>query len=316
MLAKLRKFIFRKPLAPKQALAGRTYIVTGCADNSVGYATAQSLLECGAEVCITRRHDTGAAINRLKIDVPDASTRIFGADLDLTDAESVSNFADWYTKDRQSLDVLINNAGIHLDLLSQWSEPVLSLDKHEIHWRTNYLGTTQLTNALLPLLLQQGKATGDARIVNVISMLHTKGSNADFFGSSRPYNSWNAYGQSKLGLLHFTKALQSRYGAAGLKAFALHPGEVYTNIAGKGLQGNPLIESIRKALAPLEKFMLMTPHEGAQTSLLCATSPNVIGGEYYRNCEIAPASTEADDRKVTDKLWHENQQWLETLQSP
>jgi retinol dehydrogenase-12 len=313
MIAQLRKLIFRKPLTPVQSLAGRKFIVTGCAENSIGYATAKTLLEWGAEVTISRRRGTEALLENLKMDVAESAERLFGHDLDIADAKSVKIFANWYKAERKALDVLINNAGIHLDLMSKWKKPRLSDDNHEIQWRTNYLGTTHLSHALIPLLEQSAESTGDARIVNVISMLHSKGSNSEFFEPSKPYNSWSAYGQSKLGLIHFTKALQERFSNKGLSAYCLHPGEVYTNVAGKGLAGNPLIEAVRNFFWPVEKFMLMTPFEGAQTSLLCATSPDVRGGEYYRNCEIAEASADANDKGISDQLWKTNLKWVGQL---
>ena len=149
----------------------------------------------------------------------------------------------WYRGNRPRLDVLVNNAGIHLDLLSQWKEPRLTKDHVETHWRTNYLGTSHLTHELLPLLCSSASETGDARVVNVVSMLHDRGSNSEFFSPVKPYNSWEAYGQSKLGLVHFTHELDRRFAAKGLKSYCLHPGSVYTNVATKGLAGNPLIDN-------------------------------------------------------------------------
>ncbi len=55
------------------------------------------------------------------------------------------------------------------------------VDGHEVHWRTNYLGTAQLTRLLLGALL----AAGEARVVNVVSKLHDRGRNECLFGRSR-----------------------------------------------------------------------------------------------------------------------------------
>src|SRR3546814_7606327 len=77
----------------------------------------------------------------------------------------------------------------------------------------------QLTNALLPLLLRSAAQTCDARIVNVVSMLHTRGRNEFLFTPITPYNSWVAYGTSKLALVHATFELQRHHAAAGLQAY-------------------------------------------------------------------------------------------------
>jgi NAD(P)-dependent dehydrogenase (short-subunit alcohol dehydrogenase family) len=291
-------------MAEPRSLEGRCYVVTGCSINSLGYATAKSLLEWGGEVTITARSRTDRIVDALKAALPtEAHSRIFAHELDLADEKSTRQFAQWYIEERKTLDVLINNAGIHLDLLSQWKQPKLSADGIEIQWRTNYLGTTQLSHLLLPLLKDSAARTGDARLVNVVSMLHSKGANSEFFTPSKPYNSWEAYGLSKLGLVHFSMECQRRFGDQGLQAFCLHPGSVYTNVAAKGLSGNPAIENIRNWLAPIERFFLKTPEEGAQTQLYCATSAEAQGGKYYRDCKVASPSAEAFDVNIAERLW-------------
>lgn len=311
---KLRRRLARKPIALQQDLRGRRFLVTGSAEKSLGYATASVLLRWGAEVTVTRRSGSARLATLLAAETgEDAASRVFGHDLDLADAGSVEAFASWMRSSHETLDVLINCAGIHLDLLSRWSEPHLSDDGFEIQWRTNYLGTTHLTRRLLPLLQQSARRTGDARVVNVVSMLHSRGRNAEFFDPNRPYNSWEAYGQSKLGLIHFTMELHRRYCAEGLQAYCLHPGEVFTNVASAGLAGNPLIESLRNMLSPVEALFLMTPLEGAQTQLYCATGPRVEGGHYYRDCGIARPSDDARDTEVTLRLWDSNEAWVASL---
>ncbi|MGH8114097.1 MAG: SDR family NAD(P)-dependent oxidoreductase, partial [Rhodanobacteraceae bacterium] len=238
--------------------------------------------------------------------LPNCGT-IDGHPLDLCDTNSVSTFSAWYRAQHgEQLDVLVNNAGVHLDLLSQWKQPHLTTDGHEIHWRTNYLGTMQLTTQLLPLLQASGQQSGDARIVNVVSMLHARGRNAWLFAPQERYNSWAAYGTSKLALVHATFELQHRYAkSAHVQAYCLHPGAVYTNIAAKGLAGNPVLESIRNFFAPVEAFFLLTPEEGAQTSVHCATDPSARGGLYYRECKPAQASSDSVDTQVSARLWEQ-----------
>ncbi|MGJ8686498.1 MAG: SDR family NAD(P)-dependent oxidoreductase, partial [Spongiibacteraceae bacterium] len=268
MLSGLRKVLLRVPVVERVDLSGRHYIVTGASVGSLGYATARALLSWGAQVTVTARsHSTGIVV-ALKSELPAAvHDNIYSRDVDIANVSSVRNFANWYAAERRLLDGLINNAGIHLDLLSQWDAPRLSDDGEEIQWRTNYLGSLHLSHLLKPLLLARAAEVGEARVINVVSMLHTRGLNSEFFNPTKPYNSWDAYGQSKLALVHMTMELQRRYGEQGLKAYCLHPGSVYTNVAAKGLSGNPFVEGLRNFLAPLERFFLLTPDEGARTSI-------------------------------------------------
>lgn len=284
-------------------LQGKHIIVTGASEGSLGFATAQQLASWGAHVFISTRSDPSVTVNALR---KASGGAVDGFPLDLTDTASVNAFAAWYSENHgERLDVLINNAGIHLDLRSEWKTPTLSADGHEIHWRTNYLGTAQLTHALLPLLRKTAQQTGDARIVNVVSQLHSKGRNSALFAPLEPYNSWRAYGTSKLALVHFTLALQQNFASEGLQAYCLHPGAVYTRIADKGLTGHFWIGLLRKILAPVEAFFLLSPEQGAQTSLYCATEKNLRGGRYYVNCTETAACADAQDTNVTKKLWDE-----------
>lgn len=300
--------------AQPRDLKGRVYLVTGIAPGSIGFETARALAAWGATVLVTTRSRPDAAAQALRAALPPGSGAVEPLALDLAYASSVDRLADFVIAYGR-LDGLINNAGIHLDLLSQWKEPKL-VDGHEIHWRTNYLGAMQLTLRLLPLLLRTAATQGEARVVNVVSMLHARGSNAGLFGGGPAYNSWVAYGNSKLALVHATRELQRRYGPQGLKAFSLHPGAVFTNIADKGLSGNPLLEAVRRFFAPMEAIFLLTPEEGAQTTLVCATAPEAVGGAYYRSCRVARASADSHDAAVSRRLWDETRARLAPQEQP
>jgi NAD(P)-dependent dehydrogenase (short-subunit alcohol dehydrogenase family) len=310
----LHRLFVRAPYSSRVDLAGRNVIVTGAAPRSLGFEAAAALTAWGAAVVLTTRSNTQAAVEALKTRLPDCASRISGHALDLSLPDSVARFGDWYAEGHNTLDALVNNAGVHMDLLSQWKEPQPAADGVEIHWRTNYLGTAHLTHKLLPLLRRTAAASGGARIVHVSSMLHQRGRNALLFAPQPRYNSWTAYGLSKLALIHHSFELQRRYAAEGVQAYCLHPGSVYTNIADKGLAGNPRIESMRKALAPIERLFLLTAEEGVQTHLYCATHPGAEGGRYYVKCREARPSTDALDTAVSARLWRETEAWL--LQLP
>jgi len=269
-------------------LTGRTIIVTGASPGSIGFETARILREWGATVVTTTRRE-----------------------LELTDAGSVTRFAKSFTALHDRLDALINNAGVHLDLRSQWKEPHL-VDGHEIHWRTNYLGTAQLTSLLLSTLIATAQQTGDARVVNVVSKLHSRATNDQLFGEITPYNSWVAYGRSKLALIHHANELNRRYADQGVQGYSLHPGAVYSNIADRGLEESRFLGRLRKFAAPLERRALMSITDGAQTSIHCATSPSATGGLYYRGMTTADPSPEALDATVAARLWDQTETWLAT----
>ena len=284
------------PTASPRDLTGRVVVVTGTGPGSIGLTTARTLADWGAEVAVSTR-----------------STPVPGLPwhpLDLAERASVQAFADWLL-DRYDgqLDVLVNNAGIHLDLRSTWTEPQL-LDGHEVHWRTNYLGTAQLTSLLLPALLARASGAGEARVVNVVSKLHTRGTNAAMFEGLEPYDSWAAYGTSKLALVHHAAELYRRHGDDGLRAMSLHPGSVFTHIADRGLETSPLLGRLRALAAPLERRVLLSPEQGAQTTLHCVADPDVRHG-YFARCAPREPSADALDVVASGRLWDQTQQWLD-----
>jgi NAD(P)-dependent dehydrogenase (short-subunit alcohol dehydrogenase family) len=309
---RLRQHIVHAPQAQVVDCSGKTYIVTGAAMGSIGFETARLLASRGAQVIITTRSHPERIVQALCAAVG-VNALIDGYELELASAASVNAFVRWYNEHYgEQLNGLINNAGIHLDLLSQWKAPKLTSDGFEIQWRTNYLGTLQLTHGLLPLLQKTGRATGDARIVNVVSQLHSKGFNAGLF-EMYDYNSWVAYGMSKLALVHVTFELQRRFSADHLQAYCLHPGAVFTNIADKGLAGNCLLQTLRNAMAPMERFALLTPEEGAQTTLHCATNSQATGGQYYQQCRSREPSVDCRDSFVSARLWNETTAWVASI---
>jgi len=270
-------------------------VVTGVGDGSLGEATARSLRALGFRVLTSTRtcettDDTHA--------------------LELTSRPSVDEFADWVQRSTDRLDVLVNNAGIHLDLRSAWHEPHL-VDGREVHWRTNYLGTAQLTRRLIPLLLATAEAEGDARVVNVVSKLHARGRNEGLDGDLSPYDSWSAYGTSKLALVHEAHEIERRYGARGLHGYSVHPGSVHTKIADRGLETAPILGRLRKLAAPLERRTLKSPADGARTSVFCATSPDAVPGAYHRASAPSPPSEEAQDEEAGRILWDATTRWVE-----
>jgi NAD(P)-dependent dehydrogenase (short-subunit alcohol dehydrogenase family) len=275
---------------------GWVAVVTGAGPDSLGEATTTALREHG-RVITTRRSG----------EVTDDSHP-----LDLADADSVRTFADWIATAADRVDVLVNNAGIHLDLRRKWHEPQL-VDGQEIHWRTNYLGTAQLTRLLLPVLLRTAADVGEARVVNVVSKLHTRGRNEWFDGGVRPYDSWDAYGTSKLALVHEAAEIERRYGARGLHGYSLHPGAVHTKVADRGLETAPVLGRLRKLLAPVERRTLASPEVGARTSVFCATSADAVPGAYHQRSVVADASPATADVQAAERLWTRTTEWAERV---
>src|SRR5258707_14531962 len=133
--------------------SGRTAVVTG-ATGGLGYETALALAKAGAEVILTGRDDRKgqSAIEKISREVSGA--RISYESLDLASLQSIADFSQWMHS-RESLDILINNAGVMALPRRQ-----TTADGFEMQFGINYLGHFALTARLMPLLRRASRAPG------------------------------------------------------------------------------------------------------------------------------------------------------------
>jgi NAD(P)-dependent dehydrogenase (short-subunit alcohol dehydrogenase family) len=210
--------------------------------------------------------------------------------LDLADLASVRRFADGFLEDHERLDVLIANAGI---MACPYGTTV---DGFELQLGTNHLGHFLLITRLLPALL----ATGHARVVLLSSAGHRFGDvDLDDPGfEHQDYDAWVAYGRAKTANVLCAVGLDQRYRDQGVRAFAVHPGGIQTEL-GRHLTADTLqVLMDRLAAAPTETVWKSVP-QGAATSVYAATSPDLEGqgGVYLEDCHIAEVTEDPDARE-------------------
>src|SRR3954453_2299404 len=203
-------------------LSGQTTVVTG-ASSGLGEETSRALAAAGAQVVMAVR-DRGkgeAAARRIRDRHPNASLEMH--DLDLGSIASARASADALLQKQPRIDRLINNAGVMAPPLGYTS------DGFELQLGTNHLGHFVWTNHLLPALL----AAAPSRIVNLSSRGHVRGTIDwdDPHYRTRGYDKWEAYGQSKTANIWFTLELDRRLRAKGVRAYAVHPGVIMTELS-------------------------------------------------------------------------------------
>ena len=247
---------------------GKTAVVTG-STGGLGYETVLALAKAGADIILTGRDDRKGRSALDKISREVIGARIRYEHLDLASLASIADFAQ-RMQVRQSLDLLINNAGVMALPRRQTTS-----DGFEMQFGTNYLGHFALTARLMPLL----RRSSGPRVVSVSSLAHRTGS-IDFgdLQGTRLYSPWKAYGQSKLACLMFALELQRRSDAAGwnLTSNAAHPGFSRTNLFASGPGG--LLSVATDFAAP---FFGHSAADGARPILFAATSPQAKPGAYY-----------------------------------
>jgi NAD(P)-dependent dehydrogenase (short-subunit alcohol dehydrogenase family) len=266
-------------------LSGKTTIVTG-ASSGLGIETVRALAGAGARVVMpVRSRELGEKV-AADIRASTGNNAIEVADLDLGDYGSVRSFADAFVARRIPLDLLINNAGIMATPERRIMGGI------ESQFGTNHLGHMLLTCRLVPALAK------GARVVALSSIGHRRSpikfDDPNF--ETTKYDKWEAYGQSKTANSLFAVELNRRLEPKGIKAYAVHPGGIMTN-----LQRDMSKEEI-KAFGWVddegkvnERFKTLSG--GASTSVWCATSPLLAagGGVYCEDCNVATA-VPADDK--------------------
>ena len=316
----LVRLFLRKPMAAPIDMSGRHVIVTGASPGSLGYETARILAGWGATVVATCVRNMPLMEATLRDDLRKRGVNennITAHKLDLSEPNSVNDFVTWYRDRHQGkLHVLVNNAGIFKKTLTQSRKPPLTEDGVEVHWRTNYLGAFHLTWALLPLLQLSGLESGDARVVNVSSGQHDRVGNEDLFDEGprrerQHYHSWDAYGKSKLAMIHMAFEIERRFAEShNLHAMAVHPGVVMTNLTLPHAFRGRIGKALYRISSTLTSLVLLSPNAGAQTFVMCASTKSIQGGKYYERCAIAEPSADSHDADASKRLWDHSERWV------
>jgi NAD(P)-dependent dehydrogenase (short-subunit alcohol dehydrogenase family) len=164
-------------------------------------------------------------------------------------------------------------------------------DGFESQFGTNHIGHFVLTTGLLPALIQGAKASGrHSRVISVSSIAHAI-ANVDLEDpnfTTRQYEPWLSYGNSKTANVLFAVELTKRFAKDGVYANAVMPGGIFT-----GLQKHvPREDQIKRGWIdkdgnPNPSFKSV--EQGASTSVWAALSPDLEnkGGLYLENCSVS-----------------------------
>src|SRR3954454_23373246 len=276
---------------------GRTAIITG-ANTGLGYETAAALAAKGAHVVLAVRNtDKGqAAADLIRRRSPGASVAV--QELDLTSLVSIRAAAEQLRAAHDSIDLLINNAGV------MFTPRSTTKDGFELQFGTNHLGHFAFTG----LLLDRVVAAPGSRVVTVSSVGHRFARNGIRFEDlqwERSYSRTGAYGQAKLANLLFTYELQRRLTGTSTLAVAAHPGGSDTELT------RHLPNALQFAL-PVFRPLFQPAEMGALPTLRAATDPGVAGGQYFGPDgfgeqrgypKVVPSSAASHDSDAQRRLW-------------
>jgi retinol dehydrogenase-12 len=276
-----------------QDLATKNFIITG-ANTGIGKITARELARRGARVILAcrSRDKTQPVIDEIVKETGNANVEF--VQLDLGDLASVRACAEAILARDLPIHGLINNAGLAGSRGS-------TKDGFELTFGTNHLGHYLFTR----LLLDRIKKTTGARIVNVASEAHYSAKGIDWDALQKPTRTRTGmpeYAVSKLSNVLFTKELARRLEGTGVTTYALHPGVVATDVWRR----------VPRPIAWVIKKFMITPEQGAQTSLRCATADELATetGRYYdKDGKERRPNKLADDVELAKALWTKSAEW-------
>jgi len=194
-------------------------LITG-ANKGIGLETARQLGARGVTVLAGARDEARgvAAEHALRDEGADARF----VPLDVTDAKSAQEAADWIDREYGRLDILVNNAAI-----ARGGPPSQTdLDAIREVYETNVFGVIMVTNAMLPLL----RRAPAARIVNVSSEVGSITSMTDPASPLAQMPAGLAYPSSKSALNMITAMYAKELRDTPIKINAANPGYTKTDL--------------------------------------------------------------------------------------
>lgn len=285
-------------------LTGKRILVTG-ASAGLGVETIRALTAHGATV-------VGAARDLAKAKRALDAAGVGGVELvelDLASLASARKAAEGLLAKGQKFDVIIGNAGVMACPQGK------TADGFETQFGTNHLGHFVFINKLIPLMNSGG------RIVMLSSSGH-RICDVDLDDPNferTPYQPWQAYGRAKTANALYAVALDNRLKSKGVRAAAVHPGGIQTEL-GRHLTQDTIAQLMAMRGPDAPKFKSV-PQGAATTVWVAAVAPaDAVGGRFCEDCQVAPVNDNATprvgvrsyalDAAHADALWKKSEEMV------
>jgi NAD(P)-dependent dehydrogenase (short-subunit alcohol dehydrogenase family) len=265
-------------------LKGKRILVTGVSAG-IGVETARALVAHGADVVGAAR-DLAKA-NRATAEVSETATKNGVSfeliELDLASLKSVRAAADKLIADGRQFDVIIANAGVMATPFGKTE------DGFETQFGTNHLGHFVFVNRIAKLIKKGGRLVNLASVGHRFSDVNLDDPNFE----TTTYEPFVAYGRSKTANILFAVEFDRRHRNRGVRATAVHPGGIATELARYMPEGaiEAWVKQIQeqRAAAGEPPFEFKSIPQGAATSVWAGVvaPADEVGGKYCEDCQIA-----------------------------
>ena len=274
-------------------LSGKRVLVTGVSAG-IGVETARALAAHGAHVVGAAR-DLAKAKRATQQVLADAAPGggLELVELDLASLASVRACAQALLAQDKRFDLVIANAGVMATPFGH------TADGFETQFGTNHLGHFVLVNRIVPLLAR------GARVVNLSSAGH-RFANVDLEDPNfqrTPYAEFVAYGRSKTANILFTVEFDRRHKGDGVRAAAVHPGGIRTELV-RHMDPTVLQTMVDRinadhAARGEPPYSWKTIPQGAATSVWAGVvaSAEAVGGRYCEDCHVSQV---VEDQNLND----------------
>ena len=221
-------------------LEGKNILITG-GSRGIGKSIVEVLFNNGANIGFTFSSSESAA-NEIAKNLNSSSQKCIAYKSDASKLDQCENLVESFLNDFETIDVLINNAGITKDnLLMRMSE-----DDFEKVMEVNLKSVFNMTKACQRVFLKNRKGS----IINMSSVVGVKG-NA---GQSN-------YAASKAGIIGFSKSIAQELGSRSIRCNVIAPGFIKTEMT------DNLSESLIESWT--ENIPLKRPGESNDVANLC-----------------------------------------------
>ena len=272
-----------------ESMAGKLCIVTG-ATSGVGYEAAKELAKGGASIVIMVRNKLKA--EKLCAELRETyNTEVHYYIADFSDLKQVRKTTETILDKFPQIDVLINNAGVHMTTRQ------LTKEGHEMAFCVNHLASFLITGLLLKRMVE----SAPSRIIQVNSEGHRFDGLKidDLTWANRRYKGLKGYGASKTAQLMTVWELNDLLQGKGVTINAMHPGAVKSQI---GTNNGKLYNWYSKYIV---QPMLKDPKISGEAIYYLASSPEMegISGKFYNLTNEEIPAKHATDRVLGEKIF-------------